>query len=371
MIAQDGVRAIADAVLYEGLSLFPYRKSALKNQQPFQFGVLMPQGYRDSSEPTALCSQMVLLAPDDAANSRIEGLLRFLQSADEPVAREVPFSVPLHSAHTEIPFEIDIMRGTIALDFQPVAEQALQLTLHVRNDASTSPDADRNAALRSALIGAQAVLRVGGSAFVSLLDPPQQLKTAVSRCRNERIFPVLVGEPGESGQTSETVLVSPIILYDFPSVAAASRGNTYDATEIDELLMLSVASLADREKQEMRASHSYARELLERAEALDADTLASLHAELTGAAKEPGDETVIIAGTSVGRGSLVRVHPKGRADLWDDLVQGMTGRVCAVHTDFEGERYVGVVFDGDPASDMHEWYGRSFFYKPGEIEPLP
>jgi hypothetical protein len=41
-----------------------------------------------------------------------------------------------------------------------------------------------------------------------------------------------------------------------------------------------------------------------------------------------------------------------------------------VHTDAEGKRYVGVVFDGDPASDLHEWYGRSFFYGTHEVEPL-
>jgi hypothetical protein len=67
----------------------------------------------------------------------------------------------------------------------------------------------------------------------------------------------------------------------------------------------------------------------------------------------------------------VRVHPKGRADVWDDLVRGMTARVNAVHTDFDGKRYVGVVFDADPASDLHEWYGRSFFYGADEVEPLP
>jgi hypothetical protein len=56
--------------------------------------------------------------------------------------------------------------------------------------------------------------------------------------------------------------------------------------------------------------------------------------------------------------------------VWDDFVNGMRGRVCAVHTDFDGKRYVGVVFDGDPAGDLHEWYGRSFFYGTDEIEPL-
>jgi hypothetical protein len=180
---------------------------------------------------------------------------------------------------------------------------------------------------------------------------------------------VLVGEAAETPQSAATILVSPIILYDFPRIANASSTHTFDATEIDELLMLSVATLTDEEKQAARSAHPYVRQLVERAEALDAETQAMLHGELTGGANRPGDESVEIAGRVVRKGSRVRVHPKGRTDIWDDIVRGMTGRVCMVHTDFEGNRYIGVVFDADPAGDMHEWYGRAFFYGPDEVEP--
>ena len=37
------VEKIADAVLYEGYMLYPYRASAVKNQQRFNFGVLYPR----------------------------------------------------------------------------------------------------------------------------------------------------------------------------------------------------------------------------------------------------------------------------------------------------------------------------------------
>ena len=43
--ALDHARQVADAILYEGYLLYPYRASAQKNQQRFQFGVLMPPGY--------------------------------------------------------------------------------------------------------------------------------------------------------------------------------------------------------------------------------------------------------------------------------------------------------------------------------------
>ena len=45
----DVVRRIADAVLYEGYLLWPYRKSALKNQQRFTFGGVYPPAWEDRS----------------------------------------------------------------------------------------------------------------------------------------------------------------------------------------------------------------------------------------------------------------------------------------------------------------------------------
>jgi len=70
-------RAVADAILYEGYLLYPYRQSSRKNQARFQFGVLMPPAYAavDSGEPSA--SQTECLA-ECAADARVQILLRFL-----------------------------------------------------------------------------------------------------------------------------------------------------------------------------------------------------------------------------------------------------------------------------------------------------
>ena len=46
----DPVRKIADAVLYEGYILYPYRASAQKNQSRWQFGVVMAPGYAAAEE---------------------------------------------------------------------------------------------------------------------------------------------------------------------------------------------------------------------------------------------------------------------------------------------------------------------------------
>src|SRR5579864_2643928 len=41
---------VADALLYEGYMLYPYRPSAVKNRQRFNFGVLYPEGWAAARE---------------------------------------------------------------------------------------------------------------------------------------------------------------------------------------------------------------------------------------------------------------------------------------------------------------------------------
>ena len=80
------VEKIADAVLYEGYMLYPYRASAVKNQQRFNFGVLYPREYGEAWEMKTEC-----LVKGPAA---IEAKIRFLQMAavddrQEGIEREV------------------------------------------------------------------------------------------------------------------------------------------------------------------------------------------------------------------------------------------------------------------------------------------
>jgi hydrogenase maturation protease len=69
------------------------------------------------------------------------------------------------------------------------------------------------------------------------------------------------------------MLASPIILYDYPAVAAASPGDLFDATEIDEILSLRIQTLTPGEKDAMRELDPRVRALLERTEALGAGEL--------------------------------------------------------------------------------------------------
>ena len=74
----DSVRKIADAVLYEGYILYPYRASAQKNQSRWQFGVVMAPGYAaaDPSETSFTRAECVL---EHTGQPAVRVLLRFLQ----------------------------------------------------------------------------------------------------------------------------------------------------------------------------------------------------------------------------------------------------------------------------------------------------
>ena len=75
----DLARLAADAVLYEGYLLYPYRSTAAKNQVRWQFGVLGPPGAAEASlgEEAGFAVQC-LLRPDDGA-ATVTVHLRFLQ----------------------------------------------------------------------------------------------------------------------------------------------------------------------------------------------------------------------------------------------------------------------------------------------------
>jgi hypothetical protein len=89
------------------------------------------------------------------------------------------------------------------------------------------------------------------------------------------------------------------------------------------------------------------------------------------AAVQPEVDVVVIQGVSVSKGSLVRVHPNRRADAQDIFFADQIARVTAVLSDVDGGTHVAVVLVDDPAADLHDWYGRYFYFAPDELEPLP
>ncbi len=64
------IQAIADAILYEGYALYPYRTSSLKNQRRLSFGTLCPRAYSEAEgglEPWQLECACLIEADRDAS----------------------------------------------------------------------------------------------------------------------------------------------------------------------------------------------------------------------------------------------------------------------------------------------------------------
>lgn len=306
------VSQIARAVLYEGYLLWPYRRSALKNQHRFTIGGIYPASYAATSGDRASARFACLVEGRDA---RFELEVRFLhvvrrqavrqgRAVDEVVAngtrylswdeatersvsaralaREAPLQVPIAISAGEVLESFGegvalrrswaALSGRVDLDVVVLRDGLLRLSVEVLN---TTPwdGTIRDEALRRTFASAHIAMNVEGANFVSAIDPPAALRDEAEGCRNEGLFPVLVGEEGQR----RTILAAPVILYDYPQVAPESPGDHFDGTEVDELLVHSILALTDEEKREIRDTDPRVREILERTSALTPVELARLH----------------------------------------------------------------------------------------------
>jgi hypothetical protein len=301
------VEKIADAVLYEGYLLYPYRASAVKNQQRFNFGVLYPRVYCElqvGSDAWEMRTECLVLGND---SSDTEAKARFLQMASrggdrpgglshqEGQEREVLApgcslgSLLNRSYQREFVFadiedaegrRSQTLRGELELAALQVDESLFRVTLNVRNlaDPECAGDLSRDQILLLSLVSVHSILQVTGGEFVSMLDPPEDLKSAAVACKNVGAWPVLAGEEGQRN----LVLAAPIILYDYPQIAPESPGDLFDGCEIDEILALRILTMTDAEKLEVRNGDDRARMILERTEMLPPEHFQKLHGALRG-----------------------------------------------------------------------------------------
>lgn len=422
-MSAHAVRQVADALLYEGYLLYPYRASSLKNRQRWTFGRVYPRasGLADGTAEAGLVQTECLL--EESALARLEVTLRFLHLVDvfdegpparrvgqEAVEREVVcratfsdlLARPQRPSGSTYRFEFPARRevraaldgaaktmvlaqerivGSIEITAEPTNFGVYKLSVRTLNLTPLQVAADGHdvpEALLRSFISTHAILCVEGSKFVSLLDPPGNLAELAATCRNVGVWPVLAGDV----QRRDTLLASPILLDDFPRVAPESPGDMFDGTEIDELLTLRIQTLTPDEKHEMRAGDGRARALLDRAEALGGERLFDLH----GTIREPRvfgatgrselcsvpDEVVRVNGNELRAGDAVRLRPRGGADAFDVLLAGQSAIIESIEQDYEGRVYLAVTVTADPGRDLGRQGkpGHRFFYRPDEVEPL-
>jgi hypothetical protein len=283
----DQVETIANAVLYEGYMLYPYRPSSVKNRQRFNFGVLHPKDY-DVWRMRTEC--IVLGNPATAVDVRMRCLqLAQRDNWQEGHEREViagGFALGPSRTHLR-PFlfeastlegRLEMIRGELELESIQLSDGVFKLSVEIRNCVSAAPDLTRDEALLRSMISTHTILQVSGGEFVSLLDPPEPMRQAVAACANVATWPVLVGEEGQRN----IMLSAPIILYDYPQIAPESPGDLFDGTEIDEILALRILTMTDAEKAEVRNSDDRGRQILERTESLPPEHFQKLHGALRG-----------------------------------------------------------------------------------------
>jgi hypothetical protein len=287
----DSVVKIANAVLYEGYLLYPYRASAVKNQQRFNFGVLYPCEHCELQQGSdAWQAQTECLVTGDAS-TRLEVKVRFLQlvgreDRQEGVERELNTpDCALDSLGSQVSQPLRLQAAfeggvdsEIELEASRIDEGLYRIRLSIRNRTDSKAASGRDEILLRSMVSVHSILHVSGGAFISLMDPPEQFRAAAAECRNVGTWPVLVGDGGQR----DMLLSSPIILYDYPEVAPESPGDLFDGLEIDEILALRILTLTDEEKVEVRNGDQRARAILERTEMLPSDHFQKLHGALRG-----------------------------------------------------------------------------------------
>lgn len=281
-------RRVADALLYEGYVLFPYRTAGTRGRHRWQWGVVAPQAHRaagaDEADETAPVVCQVLLRGVSGARvavtARFQQLCRrqvrdedgrpvdeveiggrMLKTWDEGLAHEVgtgpvalpalgdrPRTVPIDLPGTErvervtaggdgpqaqVARSTRAVTGRLTVSAESLGAGVSRLTATVDNRTDwADPDGGREAMLCRALLSVHLLVGADGARFVSLVDPPAWARDRARRCHNRGTNPVLVG------RDDRAVLSAPIVLDDHPEAAPGSPGPSHDSIPIDELLSL-------------------------------------------------------------------------------------------------------------------------------------
>lgn len=331
-------RAVADAVLYEGYLLYPYRASSTKNQARWQFGVLGPPGAAGTGageEPDLSAECLLQPAPD----ARVNVHLRFLQLQSRTAERSVPGGFTAveelevgtarwlswdEAAEQEItlgPYSLEqLAAGVVAPIEAPASEDIEPLTDAAGAVAGRLVRRRRQLRGELRLKAAELLPRRPDGADAAGQGPLWRLRVGVENTApgvtadqrsaielsfigahvllsvQDADFLSVIDPPGWAAEAAascrqhrswpvlagpegqrDVLLLSPIILYDHPAVAPESAVELFDATEIDEILTLRVLTLTDAEKAEARSTDARAAAIIDRCENMTADELQRLH----------------------------------------------------------------------------------------------
>jgi hypothetical protein len=338
-------KKVADSVLYEGYLLYPYRASAVKNRQRFNFGVLLPPAYAQAqtgNDTWKMTTECLVEGEDPRFDVRVRYLQIIVREAGRLLDPKMPSgeeTVLPASAYEIVPDLI--VDGQIYQTWQEATEREIELldapASELTGDrirySNIDPGESREILPDAAGRPAGVLVRRWKEIVCSLAPRATRLEAGLWKLtvevknrtgcdsgttRDEALphslvaahtiltvrggqFVSLLDPPphlarhaaacrnegtwpvllGSAGER-DGILSSPIILYDYPQIAPESGGSFFDGTEIDEMLALRVMTLTDEEKREMRNVDRRAREILERTESMPEEHLRKLHGTIRG-----------------------------------------------------------------------------------------
>lgn len=345
------VEKIADAVLYEGYMLYPYRASSVKNRQRFNWGALAPRSYSEAQRGTEAWEMQTQCLAEGGENTFLNIKVRFLHLSMRRVGK---FEAPLSEWRDDADRAFDLVPsleagGRLYQEWQEAVEREVVLpeidlgsggpgefAFSFPYSRWLEPIRETDGKIAGALVRTQEAINGVVEYRAEKLNTPGLFKLTV-KIKNLTTFenagehsreiallssivsthtilsikngefvslldpPAHLREIAQSCQNTGTypvlagaegsrefILSSPIILYDYPEIAPESAGDLFDGTEIDEILTLRIMTLTDEEKREMRGIDDRARKILERTEMMPEEQLRKMHGALRGLSKHKG-----------------------------------------------------------------------------------
>ena len=381
-VLDAGVERLLTTLLYEGYALYPYTPGATKNATPTPFGIVYPPVYAAGGPHTLDRARMQLVLEPAAPDAPVAGTVAFLEPSGERhqgVERRIELGpAPLDElARTgiTIPFAFDAVQGRARLAATPLEGGLARVAMCVHNTTPVAEGLDRPEALRSSLLSTHLVATAPGSRFASPVAPGPGAARAVAACDHVNIFPVL------ASAADDAVLGAAIVLPDHPKIAPESHGDLFDATEIEEALLLHVLALSDAERAAIAEQDPAVREMLARAEAAGPEEIARLRGRVTiadpppahrlGPADVAGEGRIVVNGVTYRRGAKVRLRPGfGRAPQ-DGVWAGRVATIERIYRDYEDGVHLAVTVDDDPGQELMRDIGRYLYFTPAEVEVEP
>jgi hydrogenase maturation protease len=344
------VAPIANAVLYEGYILYPYRPS-VKNHQRWTFGGLYPEDFcaLHSGESSSQQTECLIVGGPETS---VEAVARFLHLTDRQVGAIDPLLAawPADADPPFRPVESLQVGDSVIHAWQEAEEREVSLPLATLGSLLSSPrlESFRFPATRRTepliaptgqVVGILIRDQKPVEGFVALTVTPIEedlfrlslrisnetpLNNAETLSRDAAVLSCLASthailgtEQGEfvsltdpptrwrhavsechnlgawpvlvgSEGHTDMMLSSPIILSDYPWVAPESPGDFFDGSEIDEMLALRIMTLTDEEKDAMAGIDDRTRALLARTEALSLERMTGLHGTIRDLRIPPG-----------------------------------------------------------------------------------